>query len=347
MNVPRGTHKKKILFICGSMNQTTMMVKIARHLLHSYDCWFTPYYTDGYIRVLEERHMLEWTVAGYRHKTRAEAYVRSEGLQIDPRGQNNAYELVVTCSDLVVPRNILRSKIVLVQEGMTDPENATYHLVRKLRLPRYLASTATFGLSHAYDVLCVASEGYKQHFVDKGVHPSKIRVTGIPNFDNCVEYAEQPCELQDFVLVATSDSRETFKYENRKAFLHRAGQIAAGRQLVVKLHPNENHERAQREIDKYVPGTIVLTGGPIEPLIARCDALITKYSSCVYVGIALGKEVFSDFPLESLRRMCPIQNGGTSAWQIAQECQRLIDDEQVRLSVPTQLLYRSQERSVA
>jgi hypothetical protein len=341
------SHRKKILFICGSMNQTTMMVKIARHLLQEYDCWFTPYYTDGYIRVLEEQRLLEWTVAGYRHKSRAELYLRSEGLQIDQRGQQNTYDLVLTCSDLVVPKNILRSRIILVQEGMTDPENATYRLVRKLRLPRYLASTATFGLSHAYDVLCVASEGYREHFVRKGIDPAKIRVTGIPNFDNCIEYAEQPCDLSDFVLVATSDSRETFKYENRKAFLLRAAEIAAGRQLVVKLHPNENYERAKREIDRYVPGAIVLTGVPIEPLIARCDALITKYSSCVYVGIALGKEVYSDFPIDSLRHMCPLQNGGTSAFNIALECQRLLDVQATAYSVRAPRTYVSTERSVA
>lgn len=343
-----GIHtRKKILFICGSMNQTTMMVKIARHLLDQYDCWFTPYYTDGYIRLLEDQQLLEWTVAGNRHKSRAEAYLRSEGLRVDLRGQRNDYQLVLTCSDLVIPKNILRSKIILVQEGMTDPENAAYRLVRSLRLPRYLASTATFGLSHAYDVLCVASEGYKKHFINKGIDPSRIRVTGIPNFDNCVEYAEYPCEFKNFVLVATSDSRETFKYENRKAFLLRAAEIAAGRQIVVKLHPNENVERATREVEKYIPGAVVLTGVPIEPLIARCDALITKYSSCVYVGIALDKEVYSDFPLDSLRQMCPTQNGGRSSINIARECVELLEQEAAYPYRYVAQSYLGHERNVA
>lgn len=324
-----------------------MMVKIARHLAEVYDCWFTPYYTDGYIRVLEDQNLLEWTVAGNRHKSAAEAYLKSEGLRIDARGQHNDYDLVLTCSDLVVPKNILRSKILLVQEGMTDPENATYRLVRSLRLPRYLASTATFGLSHAYDVLCVASEGYRDHFINKGVDPSRIRVTGIPNFDNCVEFAEHPCDFQNFVLAATSDSRETFKYENRKAFLLRAAEIADGRQLVVKLHPNENYERAIREVEKYTPGAIVLTGVAIEPLIAHCDVLITKYSSCVYVGIALGKEVYSEFPLESLRRMCPIQNGGASSLHIARECVLLLEQHETQKLRYSSQSYKSHEWNVA
>ena len=38
---------KKILFICGSLNQTTQMHQIASHLMNEYDCYFTPYYADG------------------------------------------------------------------------------------------------------------------------------------------------------------------------------------------------------------------------------------------------------------------------------------------------------------
>ena len=49
------------------------------------------------------------------------------------------YDLVVTCSDLVVPKNIRHGRVVLVQEGMTDPENMAYYLVKYLGLPRYLA----------------------------------------------------------------------------------------------------------------------------------------------------------------------------------------------------------------
>ncbi len=41
----------------------------------------------------------------------------------------------------------------------------------------------------------------------------------------------------NFVLVATSDMRETYKYENRKKFIKKAYKIADGRQLIFKLHP--------------------------------------------------------------------------------------------------------------
>lgn len=331
--------RRRILFICGSMNQTTMMEKISRHLLH-HDCWFTPHYTDGFIGILEKRKLIEWTVAGQGHQSRALGFLEQHHKQIDFRGSRHIYDLVVTCSDLVVPKNIRHGRVVLVQEGMTDPENMAYYLVKYLGLPRYLASTSTFGMSDAYMRMCVASEGYKRHFIQKGAKHSKIAVTGIPNFDNCIEYTDQPFEHRNFVLVATSDARETFKYENRKATIERARSIADGRKLIFKLHPNEIATRAIAEIEKWAPDAEVITGRPIEPIIAHCDTLITKYSSCVYVGIALGKEVFSDFPIETLRELCPLQNGGRSAEHIAAVCEEVVDSLGVRVAAvhPQQLI---------
>jgi len=123
--------------------------------------------------------------------------------------------------------------------------------------------------------------------------------------------------MKNFVLVATSDSRETFKYENRKKFILDCVKIANGKQLIFKLHPNENFKKATREINEYAPGALVYTSGDINEMIAKCDILITKYSSVSYVGISLGKEVHSYFDLEELKRLNPIQNNGTSAERIA------------------------------
>lgn len=317
----------RILFICGSKNQTTMMVKIAEHLRQC-DCWFTPHYTDGLVGVMERNGLLEWTIVGKRHQQRAHDLLVSHGLQIDFAGLQNDYDLVVTCSDLFLPRNIRTKRIVLVQEGMTDPENVMYQLVKMLKLPRYLASTSTFGTSNAYRRMCVASDGYRDLFISKGADPAKIVVTGIPNFDNCNALTDIPLGMSGYVLVATSDSRETFKYENRKQTIERAMRIADGRNLIFKLHPNENVARAKREINMYAPGAKVLYDCDIEPLIAHCDVLITKYSSCVYVGIALGKHVYSDFPLSELHRLCPLQNGGTSALAIANVCLEVLAERQ-------------------
>lgn len=305
------------------MNQTTMMMKIAAHL-HGHECWFSPHYTDGLIGLLARKGMLEWTIAGKRHQQRAISVLQSNRLRIDVGARHNHYDLVVTCSDLVVPRNVRTTPIVLVQEGMTDPESLMFHLVKLLRLPRYLASTSTFGLSDAYDRFCVASEGYRELFIRKGVNPQKIVVTGIPNFDDCSSLLSTQATSRGYVLVATSDARETFRRENRRSTIEQALAIAAGRDLVFKLHPNEHVSRATREIEHYAPGSRIIVEGDADALIAHCDVLITTFSSCAFVGIALGKQVYSDFPLAELRRLCPIQNGGASAMSIATVCEDVL-----------------------
>jgi len=202
--------KKKILFVCGSLNQTTMMHQTTQHLA-DYHCFFTPFYADGLIGYLAEKGMADFTALGGPMRRLTEDYLQQNRLEVDFRGVTNHYDLVVTGSDLIVQKNVRGKKLILIQEGMTDPENLIYSLVKWFKLPRYLASTATNGLSNAYDKFCVASEGYREFFVEKGVLPEKIEVTGIPNFDNVLQYLNNNFPIRHHVLVATSDARETFK----------------------------------------------------------------------------------------------------------------------------------------
>jgi hypothetical protein len=318
--------KKRVLFICGSINQTRQVHQIAM-CMPGVDASFSPYYCDGLLEVVRRMGLLEMTVLGDKIRERCLAYLRTYDLDVDFQGQRGPYDLVVTCSDLIVPRNIRQTPWVLVQEGMTDPENLIFHLVRRLKfLPRWLATTSTTGLSGLYDRFCVASEGYRALFVRKGADPSKITVTGIPNFDDCARHLKNDFPLRHFVLVCTSDIRETLKYENRKEFIRKAVRIAAGRQLLFKLHPNENFARAGREIRRYAPGALVYTTGNTEEMIANCDVLITRYSTTVYVGLALGKECYSDFDMDELRGMIPLQNRSAAA-NIADVCSTLLEEQ--------------------
>ncbi|MCX7735570.1 MAG: hypothetical protein N2319_02550 [Candidatus Kapabacteria bacterium] len=319
---------KKILLICGSLNQTTMMYKISQEL-PEFDCYFTPYYGDGIIDLFARTGMLDWTLVGPGGKFQQSTlnFLREHDLKIDYYGLSHDYDLVITCSDIIIPKNIRNKKIILVQEGMTDPKKIGFYLVKWLNLPLYVAGdTSVFGLSDAFDYLCVASEGYKELFIENGVDPQKIVVTGIPNFDNCEQYRNNNFPHKNFVLVATSDTRETLRYENRKKFIQNAVEIANGRQLIFKLHPNEIVSRAVKEINTYAPGAIIYTSGNVHEMIANCDVLITKFSTVVYTGIALGKEVYSDFPIEKLKKLSPIQNNGTSAKNIAELARKHIYD---------------------
>ena len=59
-------------------------------------------------------------------------------------------------------------------------------------------------------------------------------------------------------------------------------------------------------------------------MIANASAVITQQSTCTFVAVALGKEVYSNLDLQELKRLMPIQNGAVSAQRIAAICRRLI-----------------------
>lgn len=317
-------NKKKILFICGSMNQTTMMHKISEHI-NGHDCYFTPYYCDGFLKLMTELGALDFTVMGRKRAEQAKNYLAENNLNVDYAGETNHYDLVVTGSDLIIQRNIKNKNVILVQEGITDREKWQYKLVKNMNLPRYWAGTSTVGLSDAYEKFCVASEGYKELFISKGVKPEKIEVTGIPNYDNVEKHLENDFPHKNYVLIATSDARETFKFHNRKKFIDYCKKIANGRQMIFKLHPNEKVDRAIREIEEYAPGALVFPEGNSEHMIANCDVLITQYSTVTYLGLALGKEVHSYcLDVERLKQLTPIQNNGKSAENIAEICKEYL-----------------------
>lgn len=322
--------RKKILFIGGSLNMTRMTHAVGRHLQDEFDCWFSPFYSDGlYDIVASHSDLLNFTVLGGNFRRQTDAYLNLHNLPIDYRGEAREYDLYVATTDLYVPKNLRKRPFILIQEGMTDPEGFMYHMVRRFKLPRYMASTSTNGLSNQYRYFCVASEGYRDFFIEKGVKPEKLVVTGIPNYDNCASFVNNDFPFRDFVLVATSDARETYKFDNRKKFLRHAVEVAAGRPMIFKLHPNEKFERAIREIHEIVGDVPIYTDGNIDHMIANCAALVCQYSTVVYTGIALGKEVHSYFDLDMLKRLAPMQNGGESGRNIARVCRHILLHEPV------------------
>ena len=316
------------------MNQTTQMHRISEELsdFHSY---FSPYYSKGYWYIQPARRigLMDFSILGGQAKLNTLNYLRENNLNIDDEGTQNDYDLVFTCSDALIQKNISDKRIILVQEGMTDPELLGFKLVKNFNLPRWMGGTSTTGMSNVYHTFCVASEGYKKLFISKGADASKIEVTGIPNFDNCKQFLDNDFPHKNFVLVATSDMRETYKFENTKKFINFAVKIANGKEMIFKLHPNEKYNRAVREIHKYAPGSLVFQKEKIDPMIANCDVLITRFSTVVYVGLALGKQVYSEFNLEELKRLLPLQNGGTSAKNIANVARKIFQDQPESSSV--------------
>jgi hypothetical protein len=321
--------KKKILFIVGSVNQTSQMHQISAQLADEYDCWFSQFYADAKLINWGIRQgWLDHTILAGKFRTDAETYLRSFNLNIDYQAKQNRYDLIVVCSDLVVPGAVKATKSIWVQEGMVDEVTWLTKAVKALGLPRYFSvGTSLNGASNLCNIYCVASEGYKSFFTGMGTEANKIFVTGIPNFDNVRQYMANDFPHQDYVMVATSDIRETFRSEDRLGFIQKAVSMANGRQLLFKLHPNEVWERAEAEIRQIAPpDALIFQQGNTNEMIANCAELITQYSTVVYVGMALKKPVSSYFDVDELRRLTPIQNGGTSAQNIARICRDFLSD---------------------
>jgi hypothetical protein len=302
------------------------MHQISREL-PEYWCTFTPYYGNFDYRVVRRLGLLEFTIGGHRLRGRCLTYLKEHGLEVDLDGGSNEYDLIFHCSDLVWPNNITGKNVVLVQEGMTDPESLLFPLVKRVAfLPRWMAGTSATGLSHKYAKFCVASPGYADLFTRRGVNPAKIVVTGIPNFDNCRRYLESDFPHRNYVLCCTSDVRELYGHEDRRGLIEQALSIARGRKLIFKLHPNEELSRAVDELARWAPSALVFTNGSAEGMVAHCDELIVRYSSLAYVGLALGKRVHSlNFDVRELERLLPVQNG-RSAKLIAEVGRRLLGD---------------------
>ncbi|MFD1873843.1 hypothetical protein [Hymenobacter bucti] len=322
---------KKALYLIGSPNQTTQMRGVAQLLEDEYEPYFSQLYYDGWMRGfykwLIRNNVLTGTIVQGHIKEKADKYLAQHELRNDFENRvfGHDYDLIVCCSDIIVPWPLLaKTKSVFVQEGMTDPLNLWARFVKKFtNFPILTISTALNGMNNCCDIYCVASPGYAEHFAKIGVDKHKLVVTGIPNFDNIERLRHNSFPHRGYVLVATTDMRETFRPDNRKKFIQHATRIAAGRPMVFKFHPNENMERATAEVKKYAPpGTVIYTSGNTEEMIANSVELVTQYSTVAYVGLALGIPVHSYFDVDDLKRKLPVQNGGISAQRIADICRQ-------------------------
>jgi hypothetical protein len=324
----RSSRRKEILFIGADVLQTSQLHEVAK-LLPEYEHYYSPYYGDWFISLVRDLGIIDYASPGRQRGRNCLAYLQRHGLRADAYGRRGGYDLVVSCSDVLVPRNIRNCKIVVVQEGILDPEHRSYQLIRKFPfLPHWMAGTAMTGLSGMYDAICVASEGYREHLIERGADPAKIHVTGLIHFDNCKKYLDNDFPHRGYVLVCTSDGRETWKQDDRAALIARAVRIAGKRQLVFKLHPNELYDRAVREIRAQAPDALIFYREPhakAEEMVANCEVLISEWSTLVFVALALGKECYSYHDMDVLRRLAPIQNDGTSAANVAALCRRMIE----------------------
>jgi hypothetical protein len=309
-----------VLFICGSLNQTTQLHAVAR-AMSDVSPHFTPFYGAAGVTAMRRLGLLENTIGGNKLRSRCLDYLKQHALAVDLDGARGGYDLVVGCTDVALPDNLEGAPLVVVQEGILDPPGLALDIVRRFpeHLPRWLAGTSASGLSGKYQRFCVASAGYRELFIARGAPPSKVVVTGIPNFDDCAAFLDNDFPHRGYALVCSSDARETYKLHDREAFIRHALRIAGSRQTIFKLHPNERVDRARKELARLAPRASVYVDGPTNAMIANCSVLICEWSSVAFVGLALGKEVHSSHPISELSRLLPEQNR-SAAERIAHVC---------------------------
>lgn len=123
------------------------MHAIAR-ALPEYESWFAPFYCDPPLARLAQSRVFAHTLVGTQTKLSCIEYLCAHDLLIDMRGQNNDYDLVVTCSDLVIPRNLRSSKILVVQEGMVRSWNPSTSVAQRLQpyVSEWIDRIATHGI---------------------------------------------------------------------------------------------------------------------------------------------------------------------------------------------------------
>jgi hypothetical protein len=128
------THTTRALFVCGSPNQTTHLHRIAAELAEVEAC-FSPYYGDLAVDLMRRSGLIEGTIGGNKLRGRCLEYLEAHSLPVDLEGRRGGYDLVVTCSDEIVPKNRRRAPIVAVQEGILDPDSWGWELVGVVNLP--------------------------------------------------------------------------------------------------------------------------------------------------------------------------------------------------------------------
>jgi hypothetical protein len=321
----------RILFVCGSIDQTVQMVEIANQLSDC-DCRFTPYRGQALNGWFTQNGLAHKLATTKKLQGRCLNYMIEHQLALDTPDMAGDYDVVVSTPDLDLHKAIRLCRLVLVQNAMIDHdmveevrESAAGRLVHGIPfLARWLTHASSSAGDDSYDKLCVASEGYRDLFVRYGVDRSRIVVTGIPKLDNYASFIRNDFPYRDYALVVTSEEREAFQFESHRHFVQDALRIARGWQVLFRIPAGDKRQRIIDEVQEWAPSAKVFTDGEVGPMVANCSMLITQCPSVAFMGMALGKELHSYMNLAKAYVLLPLQNGGQSAANIARVCRPLL-----------------------
>jgi len=183
-------------------------------------------------------------------------------------------------------------------------------LAKKYNIPTLACSAAIdTGNAHSYmrhlhaDKVAAMGEISKEIYLESGLEPARIVVTGIAHFDQLFNRNK---ELDSQVLMScgidpgkkyiifTTDNIDYDETETMLIGVINATMKIGDIQLVVKVHPGEDIEKYQILADKYHDSRInIIKDVDLYALISNCELLITKYSTTALEAMMIDKQVIT------------------------------------------------------
>lgn len=183
-------------------------------------------------------------------------------------------------------------------------------LAKKYNIPTLACSAAIdTGNARSYirhlhaNKVAAMGEISKEIYLESGLEPARIIVTGIAHFD---QLFNRNTELDSQVLMScgidpgkkyiifTTDNIDYNETETMLIGVINATMKIGDIQLVVKVHPGEDIEKYQILADKYHDSRInIVKDIDLYALISNCELLITKYSTTALEAMMIDKQVIT------------------------------------------------------
>ncbi len=226
-------------------------------------------------------------------------------------------------------------------------------LAKKYNIPTVACSAAIeTGNSRSYmkhlhaDKKAVMGEIIRNLYVQSGVEPERIVVTGVAHFDQLFDRNKEQ-DKQVLAKGGLDPNKKTILFTPNPNIITSGetkemltGVISAvlkmnDVQLVIKVHPRENAEPYQEMAEKYRDSRIhVVKDTDLYALISSCELLITKYSTTALEAMMIDKPVVT-INLSGQPTPVPYAEEGAALGvyryeDIEQAILKALDDEETR-----------------
>lgn len=214
-------------------------------------------------------------------------------------------------SDILFLERVMKAKspdiLCLMPDG-AFPQQIASNLAKKYGIPTLACSAAVeTGNARAHfrhlqaDKIATMGEVGRRIYVESGVSPDRVVVTGIAHFDllfnRDVEGDSQVLLTHEIdpgrgMILFTTDNISFAETEKMLTGVINAVLKMKDVQLVVKVHPSEPIEVYQTLAAKYEDSRIrVVKDIDLYALISNCALLITKYSTTALEAMMIDKPV--------------------------------------------------------